>query len=299
MENIKNINRYVHYYFLVVISSLLIWGFFEYISICNGRSCTFDMTRLWWGTAFIAVYYQILSIIMIPFIMQYIKNSLKVLKELYQSINESNFKKPFLIIRLLIAFLIISIFVFIFYDSSLQAHAIHEKSVAATQANMFVVAATLFTPIAALVFVQDWKEQHNLKIFSEDARKIWEDLNDERTLWRQHYDTLDSYPENSMLLKDCTEFTKLFEKSEQKAKNVNRKILKFIRLTNDQKLSNKFNIKIIELIKYQDKYKEQKGLGYSSTNTNFRNIQGMYLSTIAGSIIEIEDYLRDKYILMK
>ncbi|MEG6548156.1 hypothetical protein V6C59_20075 [Acinetobacter bereziniae] len=299
MEKIKNINRYVHYYFLVVISSLLIWGVFEYISICNGQSCTFDMPKLWRGTAFIAVILQLLSIIMIPFIRQYIKDSLKVLKEIYQNINESNFKKPFLIIRLSIAFIAICLIILFIYYVKLHGIAGVEKSIAATQANMFVVAATLFTPIAALIFVQDWKEQHNLKIFSEDARKIWEDLNDERTLWRQHYDTLDSYPENSIALIKCTKFTKLFEESEQEAKNVNRKILKFIRLTNDQKLSNKFNIKIVELIKYQDKYKEQKNLGYSSTNTSFRNIQGIYLSAIAGSIIEIEDYLRDKYILMK
>ncbi|EIM40049.1 hypothetical protein HADU_03853 [Acinetobacter sp. HA] len=49
---------------------------------------------------------------------------------------------------------------FLYYASVYQI-AIKENAVASTLSNMYVVAATLFTPIAALIFVKDWKEQHN------------------------------------------------------------------------------------------------------------------------------------------
>src|SRR5690606_18126555 len=91
-------------------------------------------------------------------------------------INESKYKNLFLILRLAIAFLLVSLFVLFFYYTSLDKHAISEKSIASTQANMFVVAATLFAPVAALIFVQDWKVQHNKNISSEIARKVWKNL---------------------------------------------------------------------------------------------------------------------------
>lgn len=284
--------NYIHYYLLAIVASVLIWGGFEYISVCNGQNCMIDTPSLWKGVGLIAlIFIPITLCIWSEYVNLLLKGLVKLLKRSYE---EQILIFGFFILALLF---LISYHAFNFYWEKIVDKNISKEYVAAL-VNVAIFVATIFAPIAALLLYNNWKIQHNLKIFSEDARKIWEDLNDERTLWRQHYHTLDSYPENSTALIECTKFTELFEKSEQEAKNVNRKILKFIRLTNDQNLSNKFNIKIARLIEYQDKYKEKKNLGYRSTNTSFRNIQGIYLSAIAHSIIEIEDYLRDKYILM-
>ena len=48
-------------------------------------------------------------------------------------------------------------FILFLYYASVYQIAIKENAVASTLSNMYVVAATLFTPIAALIFVKDWK----------------------------------------------------------------------------------------------------------------------------------------------
>lgn len=175
MKKIENINRYVHYYFLAVISSLLIWGFLEYLIICNGGACLIDTSRLWKGLLIIVILLQVVSLIMLPYIRAYCIEGVKSLNQPWYMVTDSD-KKLTLVIKLLIGFICISIFTIGIYYMGLHKYAHTESSIAATQANMFVVAATLFAPIAALILVQDWKVQHNKNISSEIARKIWKNL---------------------------------------------------------------------------------------------------------------------------
>lgn len=81
-----------------------------------------------------------------------------------------------LTLKLLMGFLLVCLFVLFIYCSSVYQVAIKEKAVASTLSNMYVVAATLFTPIAALIFVKDWKEQHNKNLETDFVKKSLEHL---------------------------------------------------------------------------------------------------------------------------
>lgn len=81
-----------------------------------------------------------------------------------------------LTLKLLMGFLLVCLFVLFIYYSSVYQVAIKEKAVASKLSNMYVVAATLFTTIAALIFVKDWREQHNKNLDTDFVKKSLEHL---------------------------------------------------------------------------------------------------------------------------
>lgn len=261
--------------------------------------CMIDTSRLWKGLVVISAIFVPITLVLFPYILESLKNLPKTIREMIEDLQNPQIAPFGLILKLAIVFLCVCMFVLFFYYAGLNSFAIKEKSVAATQANMFVVAATLFAPLAALIFVQDWKTQHNLQLFSQDAKSIWNLLKDERTYWREHYSILENIPENSMALNEISSFKELFKKSLEKSKEGNREVLKFQELTDDNTLKKLLLKKINAVDDYRKKYQEQVGIGYKATNSTFKNIQGIYLNDIAICIIDIEKYIRDKYILMK
>lgn len=169
-------NNYIHYYLLTIIGSILIWGMFEYITICNGMACMIETSRLWKGLIVISSIFIPITLVLFPYILKSLKEFPKTVREILQDLQNPQIAPFGLILKLAIVFMCVCMFILFFYYAGLNSIAISEKSVAATQANMFVVAATLFAPLAALIFVQDWKAQHNKNISSEIARKIWKNL---------------------------------------------------------------------------------------------------------------------------
>ncbi|TCB47338.1 hypothetical protein E0H80_16200 [Acinetobacter sp. ANC 4779] len=176
MPDIQKINTYIHYYLLAILSTILIWGGFEYITICNGESCKIATTRLWCGLVVISAIFIPITLVLFPYIIQSIKQSPNEIRNFFKELENPQIAPFGLILKLAIAFLCVCLFVLFLYYAGLNSFAIKENSVAATQANMFVVAATLFAPLAALVFVQDWKTQHNKTTLSKEAKEIWHSL---------------------------------------------------------------------------------------------------------------------------
>ena len=90
-----------------------------------------------------------------------------------------------LTLKLLMGFLLVCLFILFIYYSSVYQVAIKEKAVASTLSNMYVVAATLFTPIAELIFVKDWKEQHNKNLETDFVKTALERLRKVEILEKQ------------------------------------------------------------------------------------------------------------------
>lgn len=284
--------NYIHYYLLAIVSSILIWCGFEYISICNGQACKFDLRRLWCGVLTICVLFIPITLcIWSEFVNGQMKNLGRFLKRTYE--------EQILIFGICILTLLffVSYKAFNIYWGEFVGTRASKEYVAAL-VNVAIFVATIFAPIAALLLYKNWKVQHNLQLFSEDAKKIWNLLNEERTYWKELCSILDDIPENSMPLRDISKYKEKLNESNEKARSANREILKFINLTKDVHLNELLNSEIHALLKFKSKYEEQCNLGYGCTNTKFNSIHGIYIHEIASSIINIENYIRDKYILM-
>ena len=299
MDNKVSTSSYIHYYLLSIIFSIFIWGVFEYIIICNGMACMIDTSRLWKGLVVISSIFIPITLMLFPYILNSLKEFPKTLREMIEDLQNPQIVPFGLILKLAIVFICVCMFVLFFYYAGLNDFALKEKSVAATQANMFVVAATLFAPLAALIFVQDWKTQHNLKLFSVEAKNIWNLLDEEKSLWLEHRIILDSIPENTMDLKSITSYTNKFNDTIQKCKTVNIELGKLKNLTNDDILQNLLLDKSNKVANFKIFYKEKCSLGYGCTNTQFSKDSNNRLIDIQENIRKIEIYIRDKYILMK
>lgn len=176
MENKVPTSDYIHYYLITIIFSIIIWGVFEYISICNGMACMIDTNRLWKGLVVISSIFIPITLVLFPYILESLKGFPKAIREMVEDLQNPQIAPFGLILKLAIVFICVCMFVLFFYYAGLNSSAIKENSVAATQANMFVVAATLFAPLAALIFVQDWKTQHNKTLLSNEAKNLLKPL---------------------------------------------------------------------------------------------------------------------------
>lgn len=160
-------------------------------------------------------------------------------------------------------------------------------------ANVFTGGVTLFAPIAAYYLLTDWKEQHNLKIFSEDAQNIWKMSKNERLIWRDHYNGLNQYQKNAYYLNDCTSFNNLFQRSKSESQKVNRDLYQFIELTRDKELKVLVDKKISYILKYEEEYKNN----LLRTHHKFQSKITENIVNITHHMKYIEDYLQEKYIL--
>lgn len=237
MLNTNKVSDHINYYLLAILTTLFIWGGFEYITICNGNACIIDLKRLWYGLIIISAIFTPITLILLPYILRSIREIPKIILETIKDIHALKIFKIGLILQLAITFLCVCLFIFFFYYIELDKFAIAEKSIAATQANMFVVAATLFAPLAALIFVQDWKAQHNKNISSEIARKIWKKLDTVKILISQ----INHRYENLHNLSD-EDFQSLSVFIKEKINNINDTMLDLyldLRLLDESILDNK------------------------------------------------------------
>jgi hypothetical protein len=153
--------NYIHYYLVAIVSTILVWGMFEYISICNGQNCAINTNRLWNGLALI-------TLIFIPITLciwsEYVNGQLKKLfgniKLLYEE------KTLIFAMAIFISLAIASLMIFNNYWN----HFVKEdspKEYMAALVNLSVFVATLFAPIAALILYDNWKIQKNYDLNKE------------------------------------------------------------------------------------------------------------------------------------
>lgn len=167
--------NYIHYYLLAIVTSILIWGGFEYITICNGQNCMFNTSRLWKGLA-------IITLIFIPItlciwstyansVIRFLLNNLKTqIKIQYEE------KTLLFAVLIFVALFAASLTIFNVYWNYYVGDDVIEKGknfskygkeyMAAT-ANVAVFSATLFAPIAALILYDNWKVQKNYDLNKE------------------------------------------------------------------------------------------------------------------------------------
>lgn len=145
-------------------------------------ACMIDTGRLWKGLVVISSIFIPITLVLFPYILESLKKFPNTIREMIEDLQNPQIAPFGLILKLAMVFLCVCMFVLFFYYAGLDSFAIKEKSVAATQANMFVVAATLFAPLAALIFVQDWKTQHNKTLLSNEAKNLLKPLLEEQKL---------------------------------------------------------------------------------------------------------------------
>lgn len=171
--------NYIHYYFLAILSSILIWGGFEYISICNGQNCMIDTNRLWKGLA-------IITLIFIPITLciwsEYVNGQLKKIfgsiKLLYEE------KTLIFAIAIFISLSIASLMIFNYWWTYFVKENASKEYMAAL-VNLSVFVATLFAPIAALILYDNWKIQHNKTVLAEQAKPLLKKLSQEQILIKE------------------------------------------------------------------------------------------------------------------
>lgn len=158
--------NYIHYYLLAIVSTVLVWGGFEYVSICNGQNCMIDTYRLWNGLALIAlIFIPITLCIWSEYVNGKIKNLGRFLKRTYE--------EQVLIFGICILTLLffVSYKAFNIYWGEFVGTRASKEYVAAL-VNVAIFVATMFAPIAALLLYNNWKVQHNKKIISDEAKNL-------------------------------------------------------------------------------------------------------------------------------
>lgn len=159
--------NYIHYYFVAIISFILIWGGFEYITICNGKACQIDTKRLWYGLiTIVLIFIPITLCIWSEYVNGQIKRLFSSIKLLYEE------KTLIFGMAIFISLGIASLMFFNIWWS----HFVKEpapKEYMAALVNLSVFIATLFAPIAALMLYDNWKIQHNKAVISDEAKEVW------------------------------------------------------------------------------------------------------------------------------
>lgn len=159
--------NYIHKYFLAIGASILVWGGFEYISICNGQNCMINTSRLWNGLALISlIFIPITLCIWSEYVNGQIKKRLGRIKILYEE------KTLFFGMAIFISLGIASIMIFNYWWSYFVKVPAPKEYMAAL-VNLSVFIATFFAPIAALMLYDNWKIQHNKAVISDEAKKVW------------------------------------------------------------------------------------------------------------------------------
>lgn len=165
---------YIHYYILAIATSILVWGGFEYVAICNGHNCMIDTSRLWTGLALITlIFIPITLCVWSEYVNGQLQNIFGRIKLLYEE------KTLIFAIAIFISLSIASLMIF----NAWWAHFVKDnspKEYMAALVNLSVFVATLFAPIAALILYDNWKIQHNKTLLSEEAKSVYYVLHKER-----------------------------------------------------------------------------------------------------------------------
>lgn len=159
--------NYIHYYLLAIITSILVWGGFEYIAICNGHNCKVDTSRLWKGLSLIAlIFIPITLCIWSEYVNGQLKKVFGSIKLLYEE------KILIFAFAIFISLGIVSLMVFnLWWDHFVKTPSPKEYMAAIVNLSVFV--ATIFAPFAAIMLYDNWKIQHNKAVISDDAKEVW------------------------------------------------------------------------------------------------------------------------------
>lgn len=171
--------NYIHYYLLAIITSILVWGGFEYIAICNGHNCTVDTNRLWKGLSLIALVFIPITLCIWS---EYVNGQLKKLFAIFKLQYEE--KTLLFAIAIFLNLSIASLMIF----NSWWNYFVNEdasKEYMAALVNLSVFVATLFAPIAALILYDNWKIQHNKTVLAEQAKPLLKKISQEQILIKE------------------------------------------------------------------------------------------------------------------
>lgn len=227
----QNKLNYIHYYLLVIVASILIWGGFEYISICNGHNCMIDTTRLWKGL-------NIITLIFIPITLciwsDYVNGQIKKLFAIFRLQYEE--KTLIFAIAIFVTLGIASLLIFNgWWEYYVDDAKIEEKKTftkygkeyMSALVNLSVFVATLFAPIAALILYDNWKIQKNYDLNKEILlsidniifdiyNDIFKRINCITSLYEidSYKISIENYPENKNLSNYVNEINQLQSKIE-------------------------------------------------------------------------------------
>ena len=204
-----------------------------------------------------------------------------------------NDKKVSLIAKLIISYLLLLDFAFLFYVFNTDPGS-DQTARGAVFTNLLVWTATLFTPIAAYLFYDSWKEQHNKTVLCEAAKKVYYILHNERVELYELKELLAKRVKifDSFIALDPTIHEKLKLITETQNNNRN-KLGEFTILTEDQTLHTKiekYRASLKSLID-QKKTWEKEYKKYEDIKTEYNKLIENIKSANYECIQEVKTYI--------
>lgn len=152
--------------------------------------------------------------------------------------------------------ILFSMFCFILFSTSIMFFSlcaffhISKETVISAYTNLLVFNATIFAPLAAYFFIDNWKDQKNLSFFSKEAKKLWLNLQKTEDYSYTIDRIIDKYNINYYNQHD--EFSIFFNKLTKTLNEVHY----FIELTDDRKIIGKINDSYISCQNIYESYLE-------------------------------------------
>lgn len=222
--------NYIHYYLLAIVSAILVWGGFEYISICNGKNCMIDTSRLWSGLALIVLIFIPITLCIWS---EYVNDQLKKLLSFFKQ----KYEEQILIFGMLILFLLSLLSYEVFnFNWDIAEKSRESKEYVAALVNLAIFVATIFAPIAALLLYNNWKIQHNKILFSKEAKEIWLLIYNIECYLTDLKLAIDNAPTQYLGFSELNSYHEKYKKLTEGIEKFEPKYAQFIALTENEKL---------------------------------------------------------------